>query len=39
MFHVATSLDNYIARKGGAIDWILGGRRRFFRNDGALAER
>jgi dihydrofolate reductase len=25
MFHVATSLDNYIARKDGAIDWILGG--------------
>jgi len=24
-FHVATSLDNYIARKDGAIDWIIGG--------------
>ena len=24
-FHVATSLDNYIARKDGAVDWILGG--------------
>lgn len=24
-FHVATSLDNYIAGKDGAIDWILGG--------------
>src|SRR6267378_5214178 len=24
-FHVANSLDNYIAGKDGAIDWILGG--------------
>ena len=24
-FHVANSLDNYIARKDGAVDWILGG--------------
>ncbi len=24
-FHVANSLDNYIARKDGAIDWILSG--------------
>ena len=28
-FHVATSLDNYIARKDGAIDWILGGEEVF----------
>lgn len=25
IFRVANSLDNYIARKDGAIDWILGG--------------
>src|SRR5712664_4045432 len=25
IFHVANSLDNYIAGKDGAIDWILGG--------------
>lgn len=24
-FHIANSLDNYIARKDGAIDWILSG--------------
>src|ERR671912_656526 len=24
-FHVANSLDNYIARNDGAVDWILGG--------------
>jgi dihydrofolate reductase len=24
-FHVASSLDNYIARNDGAVDWILGG--------------
>jgi dihydrofolate reductase len=24
-FSIANSLDNYIARKDGAIDWILGG--------------
>jgi len=25
MFSIANSLDNYIARKDGAVDWILGG--------------
>lgn len=25
IFHVANSLDNYIARNDGAVDWILGG--------------
>lgn len=26
IFHVANSLDNYIARKDGTVDWILGGK-------------